>query len=518
MPAAYEFGPFCLDPARRVLLRSAGSGSAQPVAIGERALDILLVLIEHAGQVVPKRFLLESVWPGGAVEDSNLTVQLSNLRRAVGLGASEPSLIKTVHGRGYLLTSPVCEVDALPMRVAITRPDKAAIAVLPFRNMSGKPEQDGFVDGLAEDITAVLSSLRSLSVVARHSAAAYKGSAVDVRQVGRELGARYVLEGSVRQAGTRARFTGHLVDAATGYQIWADRFDRDLEDELDLQDRIASDVAGALEPKLLQAEIARARARPADELTAHDLFLRALGTFQGLSEHSFREALRLLDQAVAADPSHAASYGLAAWCCRLLVNYGRNDHEAVRKRGIAMARLAVSRGGDDPLPLCLGGAQIAFLGGDHAEGLMHVERALTLNANSARAWELCGWVSCSVGAHDRSIECFQQAMRLSPDDPLAALPHAGIAWPYFFKGRYDEAIAWADKACLQMPNSALPLRPKIACAALAGRIEDVQHASQRLRAINGELSVTRLMRIDVSRSQAQRDVVANALRKAGLPE
>jgi tetratricopeptide (TPR) repeat protein len=184
---------------------------------------------------------------------------------------------------------------------------------------------------------------------------------------------------------------------------------------------------------------------------------------------------------------------------------------------VRMAYLAVAKGRDDPLALALGGAQIALLGGAYEEGLAHIERALALNPNSARAWELCGWVSFSLGQHEKSIACFEKAMRLSPLDPLAALPYAGIAWPFFFTGRYDESIAWADKACREMPNSALPLRPKIAAAALAGRMAEAEDAIRRLRAINPDVSISRLMRIDISRPRAQRDRVEEALRKAGLP-
>ena len=518
MPSAYEFGDFRVDPARRLLTHRDRAGLGLPIAIGERALDVLLVLIEHAGQVVSKRDLLASVWPGGAVEDSNLTVQLSNLRRAIDAAPPAPSLIKTIHGRGYVLAVPVHEVDAAPARTGIIRPDKAAIAVLPFRSMAGGASgQDEFADGLAEDITTALSSIRSLAVVAHKTAFDYRDRKIDIQQVGRELGVRYLLEGGVRRSGLRTRVSGHLVDVASGTEIWSDHFDGITGDSFDLQDLIASKVVRALEPRLQQAEIARAQSVSARALTAYELFLQALGLLHELSEASLRLALPLLEQSIVADPSHAASYGLAAWCCRLLVNYGRPDDAGIRHRGVAMARIAVDRGRDDPLPLCLGGAQIALLGGEHAEGLSHIERALTLNATSARAWELCGWVSASVGEHARSVDCFRQSMRLNPSDQLSALPYAGIAWPYFFMGRYDEGIAWADKACLEMPGSALPLRPKIACAAMAGRIEDVEQTRERLQTIIGDLSIARLMRIDVSRSRAQRDVVEAAMRKAGLP-
>ena len=514
----FEFGPFRVDPTRRLLLRLDRAGLAQPIVIGERALDVLLVLIEHAGQVVSKSHLLGSVWPGAAVEDSNLTVQLSNLRRAVDDALPAPSLIKTIHGRGYVLAVPVREVDVAPTRTAIARLDKAAIAVLPFRSMGGNSEQQDFADGLAEDITSALSSIRSLSVVARHIAFTYKGRQIDIRQIGKELGVCYLLEGGVRQAGARTRVSSHLVDVASGVQIWSDHFDGVTGDDFSLQDLVVSQIVRGIEPKLLQSEIAKARSGPARALTAYEYFLKAYGLFHELSEPSLRGALALLEQAIVADPSYAASYGLAAWCCRLLVNYGRDDDAGIRWHGVAMANIAVIRGRDDPLPLCLGGAQIALLGGEHAAGLAHIERALTMDAASARAWELCGWVNSSVGAHDRSVECFQQSMRLSSPDRLSALSYSGIAWPYFFMGRYDEGIAWADKACLEMPSSALPLRPKIACAAMAGRVEDVEQASDRLQAIIGDLSIARLMRIDVSRSRAQRDVVQAAMRIAGIPE
>jgi TolB-like protein/class 3 adenylate cyclase len=397
-------------------------------------------------------------------------------------------------------------------------PSKPSIAVLPFANLSGDPEQEYFADGVVEDIITALSRVPSFFVIARNSSFTYKGRTVDVRQVGRELGVRYLLEGGIRKAGNRVRLTGQLIDATTGTHIWANHFEGSLEDVFDLQDRITASVAGAIEPKLQQAEIQRARTKPTESLTAYDLYLRALGLFHEYSEASLRHALSLLDQVITADPQYASAYGLAAWCCRLLINYGRSDDDDVRAHGVRMAYLAVAKGRDDPLALALGGAQIALLGGAYEEGLAHIERALALNPNSARAWELCGWVSFSLGQHEKSIACFEKAMRLSPLDPLAALPYAGIAWPFFFTGRYDESIAWADKACREMPNSALPLRPKIAAATLAGRMAEAEDAIRRLRAINPDVSIARLMRIDISRPRAQRDRVEEALRKAGLPE
>ncbi len=287
MPIAFELGLFRVDKVRRLLVRLDQTGSAQPIAVGERALDILLMLIEHAGQVVSKTCLLRSVWSGATVEDSNLSVQVSNLRRAVDPDAPAPNLIKTVHGRGYLLAVPVREVDAAPTRTAIVRPGKTTIAVLPFRTINGNSEQDDFVDGLTEDITSALSSMRSLSVVARHTAYAYKARAIDIQQVGRELSVRYVLEGGVRQAGTRTRVTTHLVDVASGTQIWSEHFDGVLRDDFDLQDRISSEIVRALELRLLQAEMARVQSGPAKEDTAYELFLQTYGFFHELNESSF---------------------------------------------------------------------------------------------------------------------------------------------------------------------------------------------------------------------------------------
>ena len=401
---------------------------------------------------------------------------------------------------------------------ALTLPDKPSLAVLPFTNMSGDAEQEYFVDGLVDDITTALARVSWFFVIARNSSFTYKGRAADVRQVGRELGVRYVLEGSVRRAGNRVRITGQLVDATSAAHLWADRFEGDLEDIFDLQDKITASVAGAIEPKLLQAEILRARTKPTESLSAYDLYLRALGMLYEYTETSTAAVQVLLDQAIAADPHYAAAYALAAWCLNGRVEHGWSADEASWARAVRLARLALEHGRDDPFALAVGGLVIAMRGGHVAEGLAHIEHALKLNPNAARAWELCGRVCSRLGQHGRSIECFEKAMRLSPLDPMAVWQYVGIAWPYFLTGRHDEAIAWADKAARVMPNISQPWRIMLAAGALAGRDEVVEQALRRLRDIVPDVSIAKLLGTNRFRPKDQFEYYEAALRKAGVPE
>jgi adenylate cyclase len=397
-------------------------------------------------------------------------------------------------------------------------PDKPSIAVLPFTNMSGDVEQEYFVDGLVEDIITAMSRVTWFFVIARNSSFTYKGRAVDVRQVGRELGVRYVLEGSVRKSGNRLRVTGQLVDTATGNHIWAERFDGALQDVFDLQDRITASVAGAIEPKLQQAEIQRAQTKPTESLTAYDLYLRALGLFYDLTEDSLTEALALLDRCVTADRRYSSAYALACLCHmnRKMLNWDLVGETEVK--GLQAAKVAIETGKDDPAALASAGIAIAHLGGNLEEGLAQIERSLSLNPNSALGWWAGGYVHFWLGEHERSIAYFHKAMRLSPLDPLAFRSYAGIGRPYFFIGRYEEAIAWADKALSVSPNFVTALQLKVAAAAMAGRSDAAQEAVRQLRAVRPDISIATILRRSPIRAQLQRDFFEAALRKGGLPE
>jgi TolB-like protein len=290
--------------------------------MGSRALDILAVLVERSRELVSRAEIIAAVWPGTAVEDSNLNVQIAALRRILDKGRTEGSCIQTIPGRGYRFAARVTRVAAearanaatVPISSVPPLPDKPSLAVMPFQNMSGDPDQEYFADGMVEEIITALSRIRWLFVIARNSSFTYKGQAIDVKQVGRELGVRYVLEGAVRKAGGRVRITAQLIDATTGAHLWADRFDGLLEDIFELQDKVAVRVAGVIEPTLEAAEIRRSADRPTNDLTALDLYLRALPDLDAFEKNGLLRALDLLGQAIERDPHYGPALALAAHC------------------------------------------------------------------------------------------------------------------------------------------------------------------------------------------------------------
>jgi TolB-like protein len=306
-------------------------------------------------------------------------------------------------------------------------PDKPSIAVLPFTNMSGDPEQDYFADGMVEDIITALSHFKALFVIARNSSFTYKGRAVDVKQVGRELGVRYVLEGSVRKAANRVRITGQLVDTATGAHLWADRFDGGLGDIFDLQDQVTESVVGAIAPAVEKAEIERAKRKPTESLDAYALYLRGLARFyQFASRQANDEALRLFNSAIELDPDFASAYGRAASCYAYAKGNGwisvtANEIAEVTR----LAQRAVELGKDDAIALAASGWALAYVVRDLEAGAALIDRALVLNSNLAEAWFYGGWVKNWLGEPEAAIERFARAMRLSPLDPRVTAARAG---------------------------------------------------------------------------------------------
>jgi adenylate cyclase len=300
------------------------------------------------------------------------------------------------------------------MRPALPLPDKPSIAVLPFANMSGDPEQEYFTDGMVEEIITALSRIRWLFVIARNSAFTYKGHAIDVKRVGRELGVRYVLEGSVRKAAGRVRITAQLIDATNGAHLWVDRFDGSLKDVFELQDKVASSVAGVIEPALQAAETARSTGSPTDDLAAYDLYLRGYAMVLSSTRQS-AEALRLMEQAIARDPRYGPALAWAAFCCfRLLMDERSEDQEADRLKGADFARRALEEAGDDPGILVNAAQALAYFGEDIGAMMALVDRALTLNPNFARGWSVSGTLRNWAGQPDTAIEHVDFALRLSP--------------------------------------------------------------------------------------------------------
>ena len=365
---------------------------------------------------------------------------------------------------------------------ALTLPDKPSIAVLPFQNMSGDPEQEYFVDGMVEEIITALSRIRWLFVLARNSSFTYKGQAIDVKRVGRELGVRYALEGSVRKAGSRVRITGQLIDAETGAHLWADRFDGSLEDVFELQDKVAASVAGVIEPALQAAETARSAGHATNDLTAYDLYLRAYAMYLS-SARQIPEALHLMEQAIARDPRYGPALAWAAFCCfRLLLDDRSKDREVDRRKGTDFARRALEVAGDDPNILANSALALTYFGEDIGAMIALVDRALALNPTFARGWHISGAIRLWAGQPDVAIEHIENSLRLSPRARVGTtLFNLGNA--LFFCRRFDEAVPKLLLAIQEDPSFPQPYRYLAACYGHMGRIDDARDVVRRLRAI-----------------------------------
>jgi adenylate cyclase len=368
-----------------------------------------------------------------------------------------------------------------PRPVALPLPDKPSIAVLPFQNLSGDPEQEYFVDGMVEEITTALSRIRWLFVIARNSSFTYKGQAIDVKRVGRELGVQYLLEGSARKSGNRVRITGQLIEAGTGVHLWADRFDGSLEDVFDLQDRVASSVAGVIEPALQAAETARSSNQPTNDLTAYDLYLRVYAMFW--SSAQVPKALALLEQAIERDPRYGLALAWAAICCYRMLQDGRSeDREADRLKGHTYARRALEVAGDDPTVLANAADALAFFGEDIVAMMALADRALALNPNYARGWHVSGVVRLEAGLPDIAIEHAKVSLRLSPRARVGSTMYV-MGFAQFLSRRFDEAVPNLRLAIQENPAFVDPYRVLAACYARMGRFDDARETITRLRAI-----------------------------------
>ena len=398
-------------------------------------------------------------------------------------------------------------------------PDKPSIAVLPFENMSGDPEQEYFADGMVEDIITGLSRSKSLFVIARQSTFTYKGKAVDIKQVGRELGVRYVLEGSVRKVGNRVRITGQLIDAATGVHLWADRFDSLLEDIFDLQDRVTSSVIGAIAPQLQRAEIERAQRKPTGSLQAYDYYLRALARFYKFTREAHLEALKLAEIASDMDPEFAAAYALGARCYLQRKAFGWSfDAAQERVEARRLARRAIELDQDDPLVLAWAGHALAFVVGEIEEGAALLSRAINLDPNQATARFWSGWVHLFSGEIDAAIEQFQVALRLSPLDPSIFTAQAGMAFAHFLAGRNEEASSWATAAIRRQPKF-LPAQCILAaCHAMSGRVEEAREVCARAIQLDPTLRISGIKDSAPYRRPEDIEKLAQAFRIAGMPE
>lgn len=432
--------------------------------------------------------------------------------RAFGLGPSAITALSDVPA-----PTPPPSPAATAFRLAI--PDKPSIAVLPFTNMSGDPDQEYFTDGVTEDIITELSRFHSLFVIARNSSFSYKGKSSDVRQVGKELGVRYLLEGSLRKSANRVRITAQLIDASTAAHLWADRFEGRLQDIFDLQDQLTISVVGAIAPKLEQAEIERAKRKSTESLDAYDYFLRGMSKVYEGGREAIGEAQQLFDRAIGLDPDFASAYGMGAWCWSRRKSHGWTADGVVEAaEAVRLARRAAELGKDDAVALCSAGIALAYSGHDFDSAVAFIDRALLLNPNLAAAWHRSGWVRAWLGESIVAIEHLARAMRLSPLDPEMPAMLSASAFAHFIAGRYDEASSCAEAAAREQPTYVPAARILVAAHALAGRLGEAEKALVRLRQLDPTLTVRNLNERLPIRRPEDLAKYQDGLRKAGLPE
>jgi adenylate cyclase len=516
----YIFENYAFDTDRRELHRGT-----DVVPLAPQVFDLLDYLIRNRERVVSKDDLINAIWNGRSVSDAALTTRLNAARTAIGDSGEEQRLIKTLPRKGFRFIGRVREErdkiptvpddSAEPEKLALTLPDKPSIAVLPFENMSGDPEQEYFADGMVEEIITALSRFKWLFVIARNSSFTFKGRAVDIKEVGRRLGVRYVLEGSVRKASGKVRIAGQLIDAVTGAHIWADRFERDLTDVFALQDEVTIAIVSVIQPKMLQTEIEMATRRRPENLTAYDFLLRAVPQFYLTTREGLVEAIRLAHRALELDPGLASAARLVGSChnANVLLGYS-NDPQFDRREAVRLVRLALSIDDSDPETLATASVVSAFMVGDSEAEIEMADRAVALNPNSEVAWRCRGFVYRIAGLPEEAIRSYERAIRMSPVDPQLYQTLTGIGLAFIELGRFDEAIVVGKKALRQ--NHYVATYHCLASAfAHLGRDAEAHDAAARVLEIDPAFTISAFIARG-GRSKAK--LYIGGLRKAGLPE
>ena len=428
----------------------------------------------------------------------------------------EPIRAYEVRAQSEATASALKEVSSLGDGKPLALPDKPSIAVLPFQNMSGDPEQEYFADGMVEEIITALSRFKSLFVIARNSGFTFKGKAVDIKEVGRRLGVRYVLEGSVRKASGKVRITGQLIDTVTGAHIWADRFERDMADVFALQDEVTVAVVSVIQPKLFQTEIAMATRRRPENLTAYDFFLRAMQQFYLSTREGLAETIKLAHRALELDPRFGLVAALAGTCHMQNVVWGHAvDPQFDRKEAVRLLRLALSIDDGDPDTIALAAMTSAFMVGDSESEIEMADRAVALNPNSFRAWSSRGHVYRVAGLPEEAVQSFERAIRMSPIDPLLHRSFTGMGFAFIELRRFDEAIVAGKKALRQNPSYSLAHRCLAAAFAHLGRDAEAREAAARLLELDPAFTISAWI---ARGGQSNTKLHIEGLRRAGLPE
>jgi TolB-like protein len=511
-----QFENYVLDVERRSLERDG-----RQLALRPQAMEVLCHLAKNPGRTISKAELFQEIWPGIAVTDDSLVQCIRDIREV--LEDDDRRIVKTVPRRGYLFAGLITPRRDSSSTVGphetrpLPPPDRPSIAILPFANLSADPEQEYFSDGIVEDITTALSRNRAFFVIARNSSFTYKGRAIDIKQVGRELGVRYVLEGSVRKSGGHVRVSGQLIEAASGRHLWADRFDSDVTDIFDLQDRIVMRVVGAIAPRLERAEIDRVKRAPTDDLDAYDLYLRGLASWNRWTRTENANALQHFYAAIEKDRDYSTPYGLAASCyffAKVNSWESRFDEKEIARLVDAAAQI----GADDPVALAWAGHVHAFFFKDVERALWLTNRALELDDNLATAWLRSGWVRAYAGDADGAIESLNRVFRLDPLDPRAFLTQAGMALAHFIAGRDEEAAEWAAKVLRLKPDWHPALRIALASNGMLGRRDEAERVLREYFRYDPKVSITKICGFYPFRRDVDRQRLILGLRKAKVPE
>ena len=485
--------------------------------------DLLEFLIRARDRVVSRDDVLEAVWHGRIVSDATLSSRISAARAAIGDNGEAQLLIRTIARKGVRFVGEVREqsdaVESAAVSATVPPISGPAIAVLPFTNMSGDPEQDYFADGMVEDIITALSRCSGLIVIARNSSFTYKGRSVDVHEIGRELGVTYVLEGSVRRAGDRLRITGQLIDTTTAAHLWADRFDGDASEVFALQDDITARVVAAIEPTLELAESERRRAMPPNQLDAYDLLLRASSLRDAFTADSLKAAIVCLDQALAIDPSYVPAMAASAYCHALRHFQGwLTPDDNYRDRAVALAWRAAELAPNDAQVLWMAAFAIWNMADEIEPARELLRRSLSLNPNSAMALVLAGWIEAMCGNQAAGRELIMRAQRLNPRDPRGWFASGAMAICAMVDEDFEAAILWADRALAQNRRFAVALRVLIVALVKTGASSRAAQVTQELLMVEPELTVSGFQSRIPFRVASMAAIYAECLRAAGVPE
>jgi len=528
----YRFEAYTLDADRYELRRGADLVPVEPQVFG-----VLLHLVRSRGRIVSRDDLIAGVWDGRIVSESTLNSRVSAVRHAIGDDGEQQRLIRTLPHKGYRFIGLVQEsnearkegvqvgidgheeIRSAPGCTSLLFRDKASILVFPFANLSADSEQDCFIDGLVDDITAALSRFRHLLVIGRSATQSHRHQTLDLKQLAAELGARYVIEGTLRKEESRIRIAAQLIDSATMACLWASRFDGNLRNIFNLQDQITASVVGALVSKLEQVEIERIKIGPKHGLDAYSCTLRGLNNLHQWTKPGIGEALDLFQKAIEIEPEFASAYAMAAYCYVQRQSYGWiTDRPREIAQCVQLAQRAAELGKDDALALAKAAHAISAVGGDVEGGASLIGRAIRLNPHLTAAWYVSGWIMLWLGKPEVAIQHLEHAIDLSPYDRLVFKIRAAMAYAHFFSGRYDAAAASASEALRERPNYLTALRVVSASHALGGRLIEGRQLMTTMCQLDPGLHVSDLAFLAPFRREDYSAKWAGALHSVGLPD